>query len=72
MMPAFYAQFSEWVGVLMGSGIGTSCWIALMLNVIFNGTPRAPMTLSFRNFFITSVIAFSLSKTDGLYRNVVA
>lgn len=40
MVPTFYGQFPEWVGVLMGSGIGTSCLVAVVLNVMFNGMPR--------------------------------
>lgn len=40
MVPAFYGQFPEWVGVLMGSGIGTSCLVAVVLNLMFNGVPR--------------------------------
>lgn len=37
MMPAFYDHFPEWVRVLMRSSIGTSCLVAVILNILFNG-----------------------------------
>ena len=40
MMPAFYDHFPEWVRVLMRSSIGTSCLVAVILNILFNGISR--------------------------------
>ena len=40
MMPNFYAHFPEWVRVLMSSSIGTSCLVAVVLNLLFNGVSR--------------------------------
>lgn len=40
VMPTFYDRFPEWVQVLMRSGIGTTCLVAVVLNAVFNPVRR--------------------------------
>lgn len=42
IMPTFYDRFPEWVQVLMRSGIGTTCLVALILNALFNPVRHPP------------------------------
>ncbi|WP_309125231.1 nucleobase:cation symporter-2 family protein [Kocuria sp.] len=36
VVPAFYAQFPDWVGVIFSSGISSAAVMALVLNLLFN------------------------------------
>ena len=40
-VPAFYASFPDWMAVILESGISAASLVAVLLNVLFNGTGPA-------------------------------